>query len=158
MPKETVKKKVTTKKAEPVAPVAVPIKKTAAKAAAPAPVSPPAPVKAKAEPAKKAPAKKAPAPKAEKPAVTKSSSAKTTIVAKFDAGFGNSLFLRGEGAGLGWDKGIEMTCVSSDEWSYTVDGASGPLAIKVLINDTTWSSGPNIEVPVGQTVVFTPMF
>lgn len=158
MPKETVKKKVATKKIEAVAPAAAPAKKVAAKAVAPAPVAPVAPVKAKAEPVKKAPAKKPAAPKAEKAVATKSATAKTTIVAKFDAGFGNSLFLRGEGAGLGWDKGIEMNCVSPDEWSYTVEGVQGPLAIKVLINDTTWSSGPNIEVPQGETVVFTPTF
>jgi hypothetical protein len=30
----------------------------------------------------------------------------TTISASFDVGFGNALYVRGEGAGLSWDKGL----------------------------------------------------
>lgn len=148
MPKEITKKKATTKKSAPVAQVVAPVKKAAAKATAV--------VKAKAEPAK---AKVATALKPKKsPAAPKTTKTKTTIVAKYDAGFGNSLYLRGEGAGLGWDKGVLMSCAAADEWSYTVEGATSALAVKVLINDTTWSSGPNIDVPIGQKIVFTPSF
>lgn len=141
MPKEIAKKKVATKKVAAPAP--------AKKAAAP--------VKAKVEAPKKAPARKPTAPKAPK-APAKPAATKTTIVAKYDAGFGNSLYLRGEGAGLSWDTGVLMTCVAADEWIYTVENSRKPLAVKVLINDTTWSAGPNIDVPVGETVVFTPSF
>src|SRR5262245_18623488 len=40
----------------------------------------------------------------------------TTITARYDVGFGNSLFIRGEGPGLSWDQGITMECLGNDLW------------------------------------------
>src|SRR6476659_4110224 len=42
----------------------------------------------------------------------------TVIEARFDAGFGNGLFIRGEGADLSWDKGQPMVNVDQDVWRW----------------------------------------
>jgi len=101
---------------------------------------------AKAEAPKKAPAKK-------KPAATA-----TTVVAKVDIGYGNALYIRGEGAELSWTQGILMENKSGDEWSWSTQTASGPLMFKFLINDEIWSAGDNHTVAPGDTAISSPTF
>lgn len=150
-----------------------PSKKTARKAAAKKAVKKAA---KKAIPARKAPAqktataRKAPAKKAavkktvakkaaaKKAAARKPEPVKTTIIARYDAGFGNELFLRGGGAGLGWEKGVLMTNTQPDEWVWESTAVTGELEFKVLLNDSEWSEGQNGIVFPGATVVFEPIF
>src|SRR5208283_3751628 len=87
-----------------------------------------------------APARKSTvAPKIKKPAaplpvapavVAKPKGIRVTITAKVDVGFGNSLFIRGDGAGLSWSKGTLLDCVSSDTWSIVLPSVDKPLAFK----------------------------
>src|ERR1700691_2242503 len=44
--------------------------------------------------------------------VTKPSGLRVTIIAKIDIGFGNFLFARGDGGGLGWGKGTPLECTA----------------------------------------------
>ncbi len=81
-----------------------------------------------------------------------------TITAKIDVGFGNSLFLRGSGAGLTWSKGVPLVCVANDAWSLVLSGATGPFAFKFLLNDTAWSTGKDFLAGPGDTVTVTPVF
>jgi len=109
------------------------------------------------------PAKK-PVAKSEAPAVvaskvsTPAKSGKSIINAKIDIGFGNSLFIRGEGAGLSWDKGTPMDNVSADEWCIALSGATAPVVFKFLVNDLTWSAGEDYTVAAGDTVMLVPTF
>src|SRR5215213_8603318 len=48
-----------------------------------------------------------------------SSSQPITIEAKIDVGFGNALFLRGEGTGLSWNQGVPLTCVDGSTWKWS---------------------------------------
>ena len=105
---------------------------------------------AKAPAKKAAPAKKKPAAHAEPPA--------TFISAKVEIGFGNHLYLRGEGPGLSWDKGLAMDCIGSDMWAATLKGAIAPVSFKVLVNDVSWSTGKDYVVEPGQSVTVTPTF
>jgi hypothetical protein len=122
---------------------ATPAKKTAAKI-----------VKKPAASAAKAPAKKAAAP-AVKPTAKL---APTVITAAIDIGFGNTLYVRGEGAGLSWDTGIAMDCVSDDQWSLSLPGASKTVTYKFLVNDLSWSAGPDYVAEPGSSVTLTPSF
>lgn len=156
-------KKVAATKAAPAKKAAA--KKVAAKKVAvkqaPAPQPPVAATPAPKPPvAKKAAAKKAPAKKAvAKKAVVKQATPMTTrIIAKVDAGFGNSVFLRGSGSGLLWDQGVAMENVAPDEWAWTSTAVTSELEFKVLINDEIWSEGQNGVVFPGATVVFEPVF
>jgi hypothetical protein len=43
----------------------------------------------------------------------------TVVQAKIDVGFGNSIFIRGQGAGLSWDKGLPLTCIEGSAWVWS---------------------------------------
>ena len=83
---------------------------------------------------------------------------KTTITAKIDVGFGNALFVRGEGAGLSWEKGLAMENVGSDVWRVVLAESARSYTFKFLINDTTWSAGPDFTAACGTNVTLTPEF
>ena len=82
----------------------------------------------------------------------------TTIVAQVDVGFGNHLFIRGEGPDLSWDRGALMTCVADDQWSFSIPSATRNVTFKFLLNDLTWSAGEDHSVAPGATAVVRPTF
>lgn len=147
-PKKTTKPTTAAATATPAAPV------TPAKAEAPKPAAKPASTKA-------TKTTKAPASPAKATATAKKSidSTATVVVAKYDVGFGNKLFIRGEGAGLSWETGVEMKNVENDVWVWTNnDLKKGAVACKFLINDDVWSTGENLFVPAGETSTVFPNF
>ncbi len=123
-----------------------------AKKAAPAPKAAPA-VKTKAAAPVAAPAPAVPAvkPVAPKPVVT-------TISARIDIGFGNSLYIRGEGAGLSWDQGQLMANVEKDLWQVSLGESAQPVIFKFLVNDLSWNTGPDYTVASGASVTLVPEF
>jgi hypothetical protein len=92
---------------------------------------------------------------AKKPAVK---TTRTTIGAQIDVGFGNALYIRGEGPGLSWDKGIVMDCVADDKWIITVSDATRPIVFKFLLNDLTWCVGNDCIVDPGASITTVPVF
>jgi len=128
----------------------------------------PAPAKVAAKPmAEIKPAKPTPAPEKAKVAVapsavatvkpTRKTGSTATIEAKIDVGFGNTLFLRGEGSGLTWEQGIPLNCVDGSTWQW-----SGPveekLKIKLLLNDAVWAQGEDLVVAPGEKLKISPAF
>ena len=77
---------------------------------------------------------------------------------QIDIGSGNLLYLRGEGPGLSWDKGLAMECITPGLWTASLKHATGPVTFKVLVNDLTWSAGPDFSVKPGQSITITPTF
>jgi hypothetical protein len=124
--------------------VAAPPPVAAKPAVAPKPAAAPKPV---------AVAKAAPAPKpvASKPV-------RTTITAAIDVGFGNALFVRGEGAGLSWDAGVVMDCVDAGQWRIVLPESARGHTFKFLVNDLSWSTGPDYTAASGTSVTLTPEF
>ena len=117
------------------------IKKVVASAAVPsAPTSLPVTVKV-------APVKR--------PIVT--ATAPITIEAKIDVGFGNRLFLRGQGEGLSWDHGTPLECVDSQTWRLIVP-SKDKLQFKLLINDSVWAKGEDVVATPGKRVELVPAF
>ena len=103
----------------------------------------------------------APGVKAVEPSVpVKAAPAKagTTVQAKIDVGFGNALFIRGEGAGLSWDKGVLMQCKEPSTWVWLATNANGPVLFKVLLNDQVWAAGENLTLQPGQRIEIQPVF
>ena len=82
----------------------------------------------------------------------------TTIAAQIDIGFGNQLYIRGEGPGLSWGRGTLMKCVADDQWQHTVGEAARPIVFKFLVNDLTWSAGEDFSTAPGSSVVLQPTF
>lgn len=110
------------------------------------------------KPAKAAVKKTAPAPAPAAKAVVPKAVV-TTIIANIDVGFGRSLYLRGEGPGLSWEKGVPMDCAGSDRWQATLPGESAqPILFKVLIDDSIWCAGSDFTVAAGDTVTVAPIF
>lgn len=83
---------------------------------------------------------------------------KTRITVKYNVGFNNTLYLRGKGANLNWEKGIPMRNIKADEWMWETDAAFPSAEFKVLINDKTYETGPNHMLHQGATIQYTPHF
>ena len=165
MAKKTTTKKTTKK--------AVAAKAPAKKVAAPKKAAPIKKAPAKKAPAKKAPAKKAAAPKKValakkaptpkkaatpvKKAPAKQTTAQNRIIARVDVGFGNVLYVRGEGAGLSWEKGTALANVTPYEWALSCS-TKGKVIFKFLINDELWAEGENITLPAGRESISSPTF
>lgn len=108
-------------------------------------------------PAKKKASVKAPSKKTA-PAKKKAAKTKvTTIRSQLDIGWGNSLFIRGEGAGLSWDSGIRMDWVDG-EWVWSTTKTAKNIQYKLLINDDYWSAGENEEAAPGKTSISAATF
>ncbi|MFQ3224976.1 MAG: outer membrane biosynthesis protein TonB [Lentimonas sp.] len=147
------KKAVAPKKAAPAKKAVAPKKATPAKKA----VAPKkaAPSKKAVAPKKAAPAKKAVAPKKAAPA--KKAAAATSIIARVDVGFGNALYVRGEGAGLSWNKGTALENTTPYEWTL-ISTKKGNVTFKFLINDELWAEGENITIEAGGESNSSPIF
>ena len=87
----------------------------------------------------------------------RSSAMPVTIEAKIDVGFGNTLYLRGEGVGLSWNQGVPLTCVDGKTWKWTGE-TKEQLKFKLLLNDQVWSQGEDLVATPGQTVEISPAF
>jgi hypothetical protein len=89
----------------------------------------------------------------------KPSKTKTKIVAKFDCGFSNELFIRGEGiSALSWDKGTSMKNISPTEWMWESDRPCSTIQFKVLVNDNHFEQGENHTIAFGQEIEVIPKF
>ncbi len=86
------------------------------------------------------------------------SAAKPVVIeAKIDVGFGNTLYLRGEGLGLSWAHGVPLTCVDGKTWTWTGE-VREQVKFKLLINDQVWSQGEDIVATPGQKLEISPAF
>ncbi len=81
----------------------------------------------------------------------------TVIDAKIDVGFGNRLFIRGQGPDLTWEKGEQLTCIDEKTWRWQGNGGQ-PVVCKFLLNDERWAQGPNVEALPGSKLEVVPVF
>ncbi|MCI0540019.1 MAG: hypothetical protein L0Z50_32840 [Verrucomicrobiales bacterium] len=82
----------------------------------------------------------------------------TILEAKLDVGYGNTLFIRGEGAGLSWEQGIPMRCVDASTWVWSSDQVRETISFRVLFNDSVSAAGEVLTVSAGEKLRFTPAF
>jgi predicted alpha/beta superfamily hydrolase len=66
--------------------------------------------------------------------------------------------LRGSVVPLNWERGVTFTRASSDTWEWSTDALSQSLEWKPLLDDRTWSRGPNYRAAPGTTVEVFPHF
>jgi len=81
----------------------------------------------------------APASEASESAV--SADGATRLVVTAYIGIGNRLFIRGEGPGLSWDKGIPLSFVSIGKWRWETNDATSAVKFKIYKNDETECTG-----------------
>ncbi len=83
----------------------------------------------------------------------------TRVIVKYDAGWGNTLFIRGKGAsGLGWEKGIPMQNIGCDEWLWEQVIPKGDVGFKILVNDEIWCQGEDFIVHAKESTTVRPVF
>jgi hypothetical protein len=84
---------------------------------------------------------------------------KTRILIQYDCGFGNKLFIRGEGIStLSWDKGEPMTNSGPSEWVWETDRPFSVAKFKVLLNDLSYEQGENHNIAYGKEIAISPAF
>jgi len=81
----------------------------------------------------------------------------TTIEVKVDVGFGNAVYLRGQGPGLSWERGVPCECVNRDTWRWTAPAAE-KLTVKPLLNDSVWARGADLVIAPGEQAEVVPAF
>jgi hypothetical protein len=64
-----------------------------------------------------------------------SSDGATRLIATAYIGIGNRLFIRGEGPGLSWEKGVPLQFVSIGKWRWETAEATGTVLAKLYKND-----------------------
>ena len=64
-----------------------------------------------------------------------SSDGATRLLVTAYIGIGNRLFIRGEGPGLSWEKGVPLQFVSIGKWRWETNDASAPIQFRIFKND-----------------------
>lgn len=83
---------------------------------------------------------------------------KTRITVKYDVGFNNALYIRGQGGPLSWDKGLELKNIGWDEWVWESNVLFKECEFKVLVNDQAFETGENHHLTGGSSIIYTPHF
>lgn len=96
-----------------------------------------------------------PAAKAEYSA---SSDGATRLLVTAYIGIGNKLFIRGDGPGLSWDKGVPMQFVSIGKWGWASHDATAPVKCKLFKNDDTGALSGEVTLEPGKHVEVTALF
>jgi hypothetical protein len=113
------------------APAPAPRKRSPRKPA-PAPMNPASDLVLEAPVADEAPSEHA-VPEIAEPAV--SADGATRLVVTAYIGIGNRLFIRGDGPGLSWEKGLPLAFVSIGKWRWDTNDATKAIRFKLYKND-----------------------
>ena len=81
-----------------------------------------------------------------------------TLIANLNVGIGNTPYVRGEGLGLSWTKGVPMSFMEIGKWEWKVEDADEPAVVRVFKNDKNSAYGDDIEISVGEVVEIYPQF
>jgi hypothetical protein len=87
-----------------------------------------------------------------------SSDGATRLLVTAYIGIGNKLFIRGDGPGLSWDKGVPMQFVSIGKWGWASHDVATPIACKLYKNDETAALSGEIFLEPGKHVEVTALF
>lgn len=87
-----------------------------------------------------------------------SSDGATRLLATAYIGIGNKLFIRGDGPGLTWDRGVPMQFVSIGKWGWSTQEAAGPIRCKLYKNDETAALTGEIVLESGRHTEITALF
>lgn len=93
-----------------------------------------------------------------KPAPTPSTDGLTRLTVVSYIGIGNKLYLRGEGPGLNWDKGVPLQFVSIGRWRWETGEATAPITCKVYKNDKIEAPGGSLILAPGTELEVTAAF
>lgn len=81
----------------------------------------------------------------------------TRITAEYDPG-DHFLTVRGDAAPLAWDLGAPLRRTGPAESVFVTTELAADFAFKLLLDDTTWQTGPNVQGTAGAAQTVTPTF
>ncbi len=81
----------------------------------------------------------------------------TTLLVHYPAN-GHTVSIRGSEDGLDWNGGVPAQTQDGQTFSVTISHVEGTLQWKPLLDDQTWSLGPNYAARAGETVEIWPRF
>ncbi|MCB9592269.1 MAG: alpha/beta hydrolase [Sandaracinaceae bacterium] len=81
----------------------------------------------------------------------------TRVVVRY-AGMAGALFVRGSGGPVSWTVGAPTVAEGSDTYVWETSELTEPIEFKVLLDDATWSRGPNYHVAPGEHIEIAPRF
>lgn len=108
--------------------------------------------------AKKPESNQTSAPSQTMPSSKPGQSNKTMVYVRYNSGFSNALFIRGQGANLSWNKGIPLKNIQPDLWLFETDIPFSQAEFKILLNDQNYEEGANRTVRCGSQIEFCPRF
>lgn len=82
----------------------------------------------------------------------------STLVATAYIGIGNKLYVRGEGPGLSWERGVPMQFLAIGKWGWTSPDTTAPITCRIYRNDDTPMLDDNIVIEPGARAEVTPRF
>jgi hypothetical protein len=82
----------------------------------------------------------------------------TRLLATAYIGIGNKLFIRGDGPGLSWVKGVPMQFVSIGKWGWATTEAAAPIRCELYKNDDTAALTGEVVLEPGKHVEVTALF
>lgn len=103
-------------------------------------------------------AKKADTAMSSQPSTGSTKSNKTMVYVRYNAGFSNTLYIRGQGANLSWNKGIPLKNIQPDLWLFETDIPFSQAEFKILFNDQNYEEGANRTIRCGSQIEFCPRF
>jgi predicted alpha/beta superfamily hydrolase len=80
----------------------------------------------------------------------------TTVRIVYPAG--HTITIRGSAAPLSWTSGIATTDLGGGSYELQIHGLTEPIELKPLLDDATWSRGPNFHVSPGERIEIAPHF
>jgi hypothetical protein len=82
----------------------------------------------------------------------------TVVAVDLELGPNNSVFIRGQGCGLRWDRGQPLTCLGPWRWIWSAGPSEERVEFGLLLNDQVWARGEKIVLDPGHTIEITPDF
>jgi hypothetical protein len=70
----------------------------------------------------------------------------------------NTLEIRGDGPGLGWDKSVPLTYLGENLWVWETSQRFDSFLYKLFLNNTTWEKDPNHRAHYGKKEEVFPRF
>jgi hypothetical protein len=87
-----------------------------------------------------------------------SNEGETSITATAYVGIGNKLYLRGEGAGLSWEKGTPLQFLAIGKWGWSTSETDQPISCHLYKNDEEPALDGKVTVQPGEKVELSPRF
>jgi hypothetical protein len=80
------------------------------------------------------------------------------LEARAELGPGHTLFVRGQGAGLSWQRGTPLLQVDPGTWIWPNDQPEEAVVCQLLLDDQIWAKGENLVLEAGDRVEIAPDF